>query len=264
MQAECVNREDLGAAARRLAPCRRLLVLAGAGASADAGVPTFRGTGGMWRRHRPEDLACPDGFARDPALVWEWYRERRALVARAQPHAGQRALALLARHFPAAEVLVATTNEDDLLERAGVAEVVHLHGCLFCTRCAAGCGWTTRDDRDSAASLAPCPACGAAVRPGSVWYGEPLPEAELGRLSAFQADGCLLIGSSAVVAPVSTIPAEMALAGLPVVEVNVAETPISPAVAVSLRGTAREVLPALCDLLSSATVRDQSRRTADQ
>lgn len=258
-----VKRDVIARAAQSLAPCRRLLVLAGAGASADAGIPTFRGPGGMWRTHRPEDLASPEGFARDPALVWEWYRERRALVARAQPHPGQRALALLARHFPAAEVVVATTNEDDLLERAGVAGVVHLHGSLFSTRCAGGCGWEAADDRDSACSRCPCPGCGGAVRPGSTWYGEPLPEAELERVLSFRADGCLLIGSSVLVAPVSNIPAEMALAGLPVVEVNCAETPFTGVATANLRGPAREVLPALVDLLTSPTVRDQRRRTVD-
>lgn len=258
-----VKRDALTPAAERLAPCRRLLVLTGAGASADAGIPTFRGAGGVWRSHRPEDLASPDGFARNPELVWEWYRERRVQVARAQPHPGQRALALLARHFPAAEVLVATTNEDDLLERAGVAEVVHLHGSLFSTRCAGACGWEQAVDRDSELSRRSCPGCGAAVRPGSTWYGEPLPEAELERVLSFRADGCLLIGSSVLVAPVSNIPAEMALAGLPVVEVNCAETPFTSVATVSLRGPARDILPALVDLLTSPTVRDQRRRTAE-
>lgn len=256
---EAMPRRDLARAASLLAPCRRLLVLAGAGLSADAGVPTFRGAGGLWREHRVEELATPEGFAAQPELVWEWYRERRLHIAGCQPHAGQRALALLQRHFPAGEALVATTNEDDLLERAGVEGVLHLHGDLFTTRCTA-CSWAGDDRVDNALSFLPCPRCGAPVRPGSVWYGEPLPAAALERLAAFAPDGCLLVGSSCLVQPVAGIPLELRVRGHPVVEVNLEETPLSGLVDCSLRGAARELLPPLVDLLTSATVRDQARR----
>jgi NAD-dependent deacetylase len=252
-------RGDIAIAADRLLACRKLLVLAGAGASADAGIPTFRGEGGMWRTHRAEDLASPAGFTADPAAVWAWYRERRALAARVQPHAGQRALALIQKHFFAAEVLVATTNEDDLLDRAGVEQVLHLHGRLADTACAAGCGWSALDP-DDRLSHRPCPACGAAVRPGSVWFNEPLPTSAVERLLGFQADGCVLVGSSCLVAPVSNVPAEMSLAGLPVIEVNPEPTPFSEFAAASLRGTAKDILPILVDHLTSPTVRDQRRR----
>ena len=253
-------RTALSRAADQLIPCRHLLVLAGAGLSADAGVPTFRGEDGLWRSHKVEDLATPEGFRRAPDLVWAWYHERRAAIANAQPHAGQRALALLQRHFRATEVLVATTNEDDLLERAGVRDVLHLHGSLFDTICAAGCGWRLPDDRGINQSLRPCPSCGAPVRPGSVWYGEPLPAAPFQVLSDFHPDGCLLLGSSCLVAPVSTIPVELAIAGVPVVEINTQETPVSEAVTCTLRGSAKDLLPGLVDLLTSTAVQDQRRR----
>ncbi len=248
-------------AAKLLSPCRRLLVLAGAGLSADAGVPTFRCEGGLWQTHNVEELASPAGFKRDPELVWEWYRERRLLVAEAQPHAGQRALALLQGHFPGGQVLIATTNEDDLLERAGISPVVHLHGSLFDTACAAGCGWRQRDGEDNSLSMVPCPRCGSPTRPGSVWYGEAVPQASLLAISQFDPDGCLLVGSSCIVQPVSEIPAEMALAKLPVVEINLDETPFSPVASCSLRGTAKGLMPGLVDLLTSRTVRDQLRRS---
>jgi NAD-dependent deacetylase len=250
---------DPAAAARLLAPCRRLLVLTGAGMSADAGVPTFRGEGGLWREHNAEDLATPEGFTRDPALVWTWYRERRLQAAGCEPHAGQRSIAMLERHFPAAQVLVATTNEDDLLERAGVGEVVHLHGSLFSTRCVAACGWQVAVDQDNAASFLPCPRCGAATRPGSIWFGEALPRVALDRVAEFEPDGCLVVGSSCLVQPTAGIPLELAVHGRPVVEVNPEETPLSAMVACSLRGTARDLLPPLIDLLTSAIVRDQHR-----
>lgn len=253
---------SLADAAASLSRCRRLLVLAGAGLSADAGIPTFRGEGGLWQRHRVEDLASRDGFDRHPEAVWEWYHERRLQVARSEPHPGQRAIALLQRHLPAraAATLIATTNEDDLLERAGVGGVLHLHGSLFDTACAAGCGWRGRDDQDNARSLVPCPRCGGRVRPGSVWFGEELPREPLDAIARFDPDGCLLVGSSCLVQPVAAIPPEMAVAGLPVVEVNADETPFSRIASHSLRGQAKDVLPALVDLLTSSTVREQARR----
>lgn len=249
----------LAAAARVLGDCRRVLVLTGAGTSADSGVPTFRGEGGLWRSHRATDLASLDGFRRDPELVWDWYRERRLHVACALPHEGQRTLALLQQHLPPpAQVLVATTNEDDLLERAGVEAVLHLHGDLFQTRCAADCGWAARDDCDNALSFLDCPRCGAAVRPGSVWFGEAVPPELLDTLQAFAPDGCLVIGSSGLVQPAAAIPPELALAGLPVVELNPDETPLSSLAKVSLRGQARQLLPQLVDLLTSRTVRERA------
>lgn len=253
------TRESLARAAKLLAPCRRLLVLAGAGLSADAGVPTFRGEGGVWNEHRAEDLASPDGFAADPELVWDWYRERRLHIASCQPHAGQRAVALLQRHFPAAQVLIATTNEDDLLERADVRDVVHLHGSLFTTRCTA-CPWQDDDHVDNALSLLPCPRCGARVRPGSVWFNEPLPRQALDRLGAFDPDGCLLVGSSCLVQPAAGIPLDLQVHGRPVVEINPEATPLSEVVACSIRGTAKDLLPPLTDLLTSSIVRDQAQR----
>lgn len=251
---------EIDRAAAAIARSRRLLVLTGAGLSADAGVPTFRCEGGLWRSHNVADLATPEGFARDPETVWDWYRERRLVVAGCQPHTGQRALALLERHFHDGRVLVATTNEDDLLERAGVERVLHLHGSLFDTVCAAGCGWNARDTDDNSLSLVPCPRCGGAVRPGSVWFGEPLPQRPLEAISAFDPDACLLVGSSCIVQPAAAIPAELALAGRPVVEVNPEPTGFSDSARVSLRGTARDLLPPLVDLLTSRTIRDQRRR----
>ena len=138
------DHDRLRAAAEALAGCRRLLVVTGAGTSADAGVPTFRDSDGLWRNYRPEDLASRQAFADYPDLVWDWYRQRRLQIAGCEPHAGQRCLALLQRGFPG-QVLIATTNEDDLLERAGIRPVVHLHGSLFATSCANDCGWSVVD-----------------------------------------------------------------------------------------------------------------------
>lgn len=248
-----------------LAGRQRLLVLTGAGASADAGVPTFRdaqGGCGLWQQHRCEDLASPEAFARDPELVWDWYRERRLHVAGCEPHEGQRTLALLQQHWPRfGRVLIATTNEDDLLERAGVQPVLHLHGSLFETRCAgrvpgdSGCGWRMRDTVDNSLSFFDCPRCGGRVRPGSVWFNEPLPSGVMDALHAFDAEACLVVGSSSLVQPAAAIPPELALAGRPVVEVNAVATPLSGVATLSLRGTAKELLPRLVDLLTSPLMR---------
>jgi NAD-dependent deacetylase len=248
-------------AAKLLGGCKRLLVMTGAGMSADAGIPTFRCDGGLWKTHKVEDLAHPDGFRRSPDLVWEWYRERRLQVASSAPHPGQRTIALLQRHFPEpGRVLIATTNEDDLLERAGVAPVIHLHGSLFETICSAGCGWRAADDCDNSLSMMPCQGCGAMVRPGSVWYGEALPRAPLQAIAQFSPDGCLLVGSSCLVQPAAAIPSDLVVAGAPVVEINTEETPLSPIATCSIRGTAKDVLPGIVDLLTSRTVQDQRRR----
>lgn len=247
-------------AAIRLASGDRLLVLAGAGTSADAGVPTFRDADGLWRDRRGEDLASVAAFHRDPDAVWEWYRARRLQVARCEPHPGQRTLALLQQHLPLPKrVLVATTNEDDLLERGGVCPVLHLHGSLFDTRCGAGCGWQARDDDANGLSFLDCPRCGAAVRPGSVWFGEPLPEGPLRTIGHFAPDACLVVGSSSLVQPASAIAPELALAGMPVVEVNPRPTPLSDiAGVVHLPGQAKTVLPRLVDLMTSRSMRQQA------
>lgn len=250
--------QQLAAAATVLASCRRLLVLAGAGLSADAGVPTFRGHGGLWQQCKPEDLASDRGFRQDPDGVWEWYRQRRYEIACCQPHAGQRALAMLQRYAPEQQrVLVGTTNEDDLLQRAGVAPVLHLHGSLFDTMCAAHCGWRVRDDADNSWSLRNCPACGAMVRPGSVWFGEAVPSSALAALQHFDPDGCVVVGSSSLVQPVAAIPPELIMSGRPVVEINIAATPLSDSATIHLRGGASRLLPALVDRLTSQVVRRQ-------
>src|SRR5947208_4933345 len=108
---------------------RSIVVLTGAGVSADSGIPTFRGEGGLWRNYRAEDLATPEAFSRNPLLVWEWYEWRRSIVRRAEPNAAHRAIASLP------DALVVTQNVDGLHARARSRDVIELHGNLFRTRC---------------------------------------------------------------------------------------------------------------------------------
>ena len=249
---------DIAYAARALAGCQRLLVLTGAGMSADSGVPTFRGKDGLWTQVDAESLASVQGFIADPERVWEWYRQRRFEVASCRPHAGQRALAMLQQYLPQSlSVQVATTNEDDLLERAGVADVLHVHGRLFDTVCSQHCGWSVSDDQDNSWSFCPCPQCGAPVRPGSTWFGEHLNAQVLKALDDFDPDGCVVVGSSSLVQPIAAIPPELAMLGRPVVEINIERTPLSTTASYFLGGSACSVLPLLIDQITSAVVRSQ-------
>ncbi len=173
----------------------RIVVFTGAGVSADSGVPTFRGAGGLWRDFRAEDLATPDAFARDPALVWEWYEWRRELVRNAQPNAAHRAIASLDR------ALVVTQNVDALHARAGSRNIIELHGSLFRVRCRRE--HTTRDADEPFATIPPRCECGALLRPDVVWFGEMLPEGalETAAHAIRSADLLLVIGTSGVVYP---------------------------------------------------------------
>lgn len=246
---------DLARAAALFRDAQRIVVVTGAGVSAESGVPTFRGREGLWRDHRPEDLATPAAFRRDPRLVWEWYAWRRSLVASCSPNPAHRALAELQARKEAA---ILTQNVDGLhalaLEEvaSGAAEgrLLELHGSLFRVRCTA-CPWKTSRrepvDASSAATLPRCPGCGALARPGVVWFGEALdPDVleEAFRLAS-SADICLVVGTSAVVQPAASLPLATARAGGVLVEVNPEPTPLTELAAVSLRGPAGAVLPRL-------------------
>lgn len=227
----------------------RIVALTGAGMSAESGVPTFRGPGGLWRQFRPEDLATPQAFQRQPSLVWEWYLWRRERIASAQPHAGHLALADLERR--GAGITLLTQNVDGLHERAGSRRPVELHGNLWRVRCAAGCGFAACDcETDPARSILQC-ASGAWLRPEVVWFGEPLdPQALDAAVEAVRgADVLLVVGTSAVVYPVAALPEIAHDRGARIVEVNVQETPLSARADAVLHGAAGDVLPALARAL---------------
>ncbi len=222
----------------------RVAVLTGAGISAESGIPTFRGAGGLWRQFRPEQLATPEAFARDPVLVWQWYDWRRALVARAEPNPGHLALVELERCKDAFTLV--TQNVDGLHDRAGSRAVVKIHGDIWRMRCTA-CSGETRDERVPLPEIPPrCP-CGGLLRPAVVWFGEPLPpEAwRLAEAAARTADVFLVVGTSAAVYPAAGLAWLAKSAGARVIEVNLDETDLSGAADCSLRGQAGELLPQL-------------------
>lgn len=248
VEAGVTQPDALDRLAERLRAARAVAVLTGAGISAESGVPTFRGTDGLWRAFSATDLATPEAFARDPALVWEWYRWRQGIIGRARPNAGHEALARLQGRLPGFALV--TQNVDGLHQRAGSTGVIELHGSIWRARCAHGCG-VELDVPVAGTGLegAPPPVCpcGALLRPAVVWFGESLPVDGLDRAfrAAQSCDVCLVVGTSALVYPAAALPRVAASAGALVVEINVDETPLSPHAGLLLRGRAAELLPAL-------------------
>ena len=160
-----------------LKQARSVAVLTGAGVSAESGVPTFRGNGGLWKQYRAESLATPQAFARDPKLVWEWYDWRRSVIAEVRPNPGHYALVELEKRTPIFTLI--TQNVDGLHELAGSRNVLRLHGSIWTLRCL-DCG-RERDDRaPRLAEIPPYCECGGMLRPGVVWFGEALPPNSLG------------------------------------------------------------------------------------
>jgi NAD-dependent deacetylase len=223
----------------------RIVVLTGAGVSAESGVPTFRGADGLWEGHRIEDVAAPGGFARDPELVHRFYNARRARLTdgTVHPNPAHLALAKLGR-ARGIELLLVTQNIDDLHERAGSPEVRHLHGELLKSRCTA-CGAVTECRGDlSRASI--CAACGGidCLRPHVVWFGElPFGVDEISAALA-RADLFVAIGTSGLVYPAAGFVTWARQAGVPTLEINLEESATRTAFDESRRGPAGELVPA--------------------
>jgi NAD-dependent deacetylase len=220
-----------------------IAVLTGAGISAESGIPTFRGAGGLWKQFLPEDLATPQAFRRDPNSVWEWYDWRRGLIDQAAPNAGHLALADLERRVPS--FVLVTQNVDGLHQKAGSRTVIEIHGSIWILRCSqCDRSWV---DYSVPLPLVPHCACGAMARPGVVWFGEQLPhDAWLtAEKAAVGCDVFLVVGTSAAVYPAAGLAETARSAGAKVIEVNVEKTGISHAVDFSLIGPAGEILPKL-------------------
>ena len=229
----------------------RVVVLTGAGVSAESGVPTFRDAQtGLWENFKPEELATPEAFRQNPKLVWEWYAWRREKVRSVQPNAGHKALATMAKRY--AEFTLVTQNVDGLHQRAGSAGVIELHGNITRTKCF---------DEDivvpewsHTGEVPPrCPQCKGHLRPDVVWFGESLPEAAINE--AMRASSAcelfLSVGTSSVVYPAAMLPEIALRTGATVVEINPDETPLTAEATFSLRGPSGIVLP---DLLRAAGI----------
>ena len=218
-------------------------VLTGAGVSAESGVPTFRGERGLWRSFRPEQLATPEAFLRDPALVWEWYDWRRGLIGACVPNAAHQTLAEMEATLP--DFTLITQNVDGLHQAAGSRNVLELHGNIRRMRCTR-CERTSEDHRVPLPEIPPrCSQCGALLRPDVVWFGESLPSQvlEAAWAAAARCRLMLVVGTSALVQPAASLPLVALRNGARLVEVNPAETPLSPHAHEILHGPAAEVLP---------------------
>jgi NAD-dependent deacetylase len=223
---------------------RSVVVLTGAGISAESGVPTFRGEGGLWRNYRAEDLATPFAFRRDPQLVWEWYDWRRGLIDTCQPNATHWTLATMEQHFD--EFVLITQNVDGLHHLAGSRRLVELHGNIWRMRCTRACQPPWQDRRVPLPEIPPrCPACRALARPDVVWFGESLPGQALDGAFAV-AQSCemmLVIGTSAWVQPAASLPVVAMQSGAYAIEINLEPTPLSDAVNETIHQPAATALP---------------------
>lgn len=231
------------AARTRLASAKSPTALTGAGVSAESGVPTFRGADGLWRNFRPEDLATPEAFQRDPVLVWQWYDWRRSLIADIEPNPAHHALAELEKRSSSFTLI--TQNVDGLHELAGSSKVLELHGSIWRVRCT-GCA-VTSSNRDVPIEIPPkCP-CGGLLRPDVVWFGEMLPEEvlEAAFVASASTDFMIVAGTSGVVQPAASLAVRARNSGAFVVEVNPEETPLSSVADLRLPGKAAELLPRL-------------------
>jgi NAD-dependent deacetylase len=227
-----------------LAQAGSVAVLTGAGISAESGIPTFRGAGGLWKNFKPEELATPEAFAKDPRLVWEWYNWRRESIASAMPNPGHRALVEMEKRKPRFTLI--TQNVDGLHDLAGNGKILKLHGDIWRMRCTV-CGANFPNRRVPLPKIPPHCACGGLARPGIVWFGEPLPDGMMKEAehAAAQAQVFLVVGTSAVVYPAAGLVPYAKQAGAKIIEVNVEETAVSGMVDCFLQGKAGEILPQL-------------------
>jgi NAD-dependent deacetylase len=258
----------------------RVLVITGAGVSAESGIPTFRGKDGYWRNLDPAKLATPEAFARDSELVWQWYRERRQRIRNAQPNAAHVAIANLAQH--ANQFLLVTQNVDDLHARAGIAKekMVQIHGDIFVTRCSrcafkrydhppsqrygaagehppspraseAGLRRTSEQEEEEGDVIPRCPECDALMRPGVVWFGEQLPWSEVKRVENYldrgPCDLVIVAGTTATFGYIIDWALRASEDGGELIEVNPEETPLSRFATQLVRQFAAIALPRIVE-----------------
>ncbi|MBN1222029.1 MAG: NAD-dependent deacylase [Candidatus Aminicenantes bacterium] len=228
----------------------RVVVLTGAGISAESGIPTFRGEDGLWKNYRAEQLATPQAFSQDPGLVWEWYNWRRGIIGSKDINDGHRVLAKWEAFFPYFNVI--TQNIDGFHAKAGSKKILELHGNIWKLRCTTE--KTITENHEIPLSEIPprCPDCGALLRPHVVWFGESLDASVIQQSFALSTscDVMFVIGTSAVVQPAASLPIAAADAGAKIVEVNPDPTPLTVYTHFSFRGKSGEILPKIDRKLS--------------
>lgn len=260
---------DMAAFREDFAKAKHIVVLTGAGVSAESGVPTFRGAGGFWRKWRAPDLASPYAFAENPSLVWEFYHYRREVMATKSPNQAHIAIAECEKRLKKQNrrVVVITQNIDELHKRAGSENILELHGNLFTTRCTK-CGDISKnydspicpalegkgapdpeavDARIPKELLPKCKkaGCGGMTRPHVVWFGESLDEnvMETAEKELAECDLCLVVGTSSVVYPAAMFAPQVASRGVPVAEFNTEETGVTKCLGYHFQGPAGANVP---------------------
>ncbi len=235
-------------ASEYIAKSRYLVALTGAGVSAESGIPTFRGEDGLWKRYKPEELATPQAFARNPRLVWEWYRWRMEIVFKASPNPAHKALVELERMGILKCII--TQNVDGLHQLAGSSCVVELHGNIRRVRCTS-CSFRSEISEPPKEIPPRCPRCGSLLRPDVVWFGEPIPEEALSKALelAKRCDVMIVIGTSGVVVPAGYLPYIAKSNGALIIEINVARSAITPIADIFINMRAGEALPKIVELV---------------
>ena len=255
-----LNATDLNAIAAVLKRAKHVAILTGAGVSAESGVPTFRDAQtGLWAKFRPEDLATPDAFKRNPPMVWQWYQERRAAIAKVAPNPGHFALAKMQTRFE--HFTLITQNIDGLHLKAGSTDVIELHGNILKTRCF-DCNAPqepgTRTRPGDSGSPPPCDCGKSFCRPDVVWFTEALPIAAIDRAqqAARECDVFFSIGTSTQVFPAADLPFEAKVRGAVVVEINPDDTPLTQHADYVLRAPSGVALPLLLENLNGNPAQD--------
>jgi NAD-dependent deacetylase len=225
----------------RLKKAENVLFFTGAGISAESGIPTFRGVGGIWNKLKPEELANFNAFLKNPDMVWEWYQYRRKIISESKPNAGHIAIAEMEKYFN--EVVVVTQNIDNLHRRAGSTKIYELHGNIernYCINCK-----TFYNSPDfELGDKAPRCKCGGLIRPDVVWFGEFLPEDQFSssETAAEKCDICFVVGTSAVVYPAAQIPFLAHRHGAYLVDINLEWTELAHIADYSIQGQAGDIL----------------------
>jgi len=235
--------------ADKLKNAKKIVFVTGAGISQESGIPTFRGTDGLWRKYDPMQLATIDAFYDDPKLVWEWYEDRRKNILQAKPNPGHFAIAELEKYK---KVTVLTQNIDGLHQRSGSTKVLELHGSIIRIKCSV-CNF--KDNIPTSFDELPpkCSSCNNILRPDVVWFGEPLPQ-DVWNQAIFEANSCdvmIIAGTSLVVSPANTLPVYAKQNNALLVEVNPEETIMSSEMDLSLKMTSAKALPNLITIFEN-------------
>ncbi len=234
-------REELEKIRQDIASGIRITVFSGAGISAASGIPTFRGEqDSLWSRYRPEDLATPQAFSRDPELVWRWYDWRRGLIAAAGPNAAHQAVADLEA---SSQVTVVTQNVDGYHQAAGSSRVLEFHGSIWVVRCQ-GCGAESLDHRVPIPITPECEQCGGMLRPGVVWFGEGIDPGVLRDSAEVSADCDLfvVVGTAGAVYPAAGLVGTARNAGARIVEFNLEPGGVSHLADLFVPGSAADTM----------------------